>query len=178
MQKLGFQIFTASFKSYFIDEKGNSILFCSFSGHLSPPGPYKRYNSPPRRPRSPRGPNIRFEQNRFEQNNRNKFQRRGDSAPRANPTEGSEEQQSQRNARDGDERSKNDISENLDASSKSKSLPPVAKNVRQSGREMREAEEKKKEEEKAEEKRLEFEERLKRLPTPGTVNVQLPNQFS
>ena len=133
-----------------------------FAGHLSPPAPYKRYTSPPRRPRSPRGPSIRFEQN----NRNDKFQRRGDSAPRAIPSESSSQQQHQRNARDGEERSKNDKSENIDV--KSKSLPP-AKNAVRSNRETREAEEKKKQEEKEEEKRLEFEERLKRLPTPGTL---------
>jgi hypothetical protein len=107
---------------------------------------HRRYGSPPRRYRSP----MRFERPRFSS-------RRGDSAPRSGPKPGDPDS---RNS--GPEQPKRDP-ENAppsDPVAKSKSLPP--KNGSQP-----DEEERKKREEKEEQKRLEFEERLRRLPTPG-----------
>jgi hypothetical protein len=107
----------------------------------------RRFASPHRRQRSPRGSTIRFDESR------SKFNRRGDSAPRTNEV--------------GDKSVEKPATEesvsSTDAITKSKSLPPKGR----PNREAREEEERKKQAEIEEKKKIEFEERLKRLPTPG-----------
>ena len=116
----------------------HSRLFCS-----------RRYGSPPRRFRSPRG-SIRFEPGRSEAGL--KFSsHRGGSAPRSTPKVDPAERQHES---DGNKLE-------VEPDSKSKSLPP--KNETEVSRE----EEERQRLETVEQKRLEFEERLRRLPTPG-----------
>ena len=112
--------------------------------------------------RSPRGSTIRFDKNTFSQ--------RGGSAPRTTPADGEGQQ------RLGDDKVKEGPqgSDGVDSLTKSKSLPPTKKpDNRSAARIAREEEDRKKAEEKEEQKRLEFEERLKRLSSPGNKAVSL-----
>lgn len=116
--------------------------------------------------RSPRGSTIRFE--------KNTFSRRGGSAPRTTPGDGEGQQ------RHGDDINKESPQgiDGADSLTKSKSLPPTKKpDNRSAARIAREEEERKKAEEKEEQKRLEFEERLKRLSSPGNQSISLTSMF-